>query len=144
MTEAAASHVAPFGSWSSPLAIDLLVRGAIRPLEIQVDGEDVYWLESRPEEGGRQALVRHRAGRTEDVVGPAMNVRDRVHEYGGGSYLARDGIVVASDWADGRLHRIVVGADPVPLTPPGAYRYADPVLDPIGGRPRRRARRGSE
>ncbi len=134
MTEAAASHVAPFGSWSSPLAIDLLVRGAVRPLEIQVDGEDVYWLEGRPEEGGRQALVRRRAGRTEDVVGPAMNVRDRVHEYGGGSYVAADGIVVASDWADGRLHRIVEGANPVPLTPPGAHRYADPVLDRIGRR----------
>ena len=36
---------------------------------------------------------------------PPFNVRTRVHEYGGGSYVVAGGVVVFSNFADGRLYR---------------------------------------
>ena len=64
-------------------------------------------------------------------------MRSRVHEYGGGAYAVRDGVVVFAEFTDGRLWRMDVAADaavdPRPLTPaaPDAgLRHADPVIDP--------------
>jgi dipeptidyl aminopeptidase/acylaminoacyl peptidase len=98
------------------------------------DGNDLYWLEDRPEEDGRQALVhRGQGGSLEEVAPPGVNVRTRVHEYGGGAFTVRDGIVVYADLADGRLFRIDDGAGtPRPLTPPGPVRYGDLTIDPTG------------
>ncbi len=57
-------QIAPYGSWSSPITSDLIVASSIGLGEILVDGSDVYWLESRPQEGGRSVLVRRAANGT--------------------------------------------------------------------------------
>ena len=76
----------PFGSWRSPITSDLIVQDSISILDVLVDGDDVYWLEGRPREGGRSVLVRRNAdGSTTDVNPAPLNARSRVHEYGGGS-----------------------------------------------------------
>ena len=57
-----------------------------------VDGEDLYWLEQRPQEGGRSVLVRRtQDGQTADLTPAPFNVRTRVHEYGGGAYIVSAG-----------------------------------------------------
>jgi len=99
-----------------------------------VDGDDVYWIEGRPDEGGRQVLVRWRAGETREVTPSGVNVRTRVHEYGGGAYVVADGLVCYTSFADSRLYRVDAAGAPVALTPPGAWHYADAVIDPA--RPR--------
>ena len=99
---------------------------------MRLDGDDIYWLEGRPQEGGRYALVRWRPDRsTREVTPPEFNVRTRVHEYGGGAYTVRDGIVYCVNFADQRVYRIEVAgsARPKPLTPAGAWRYADFEVD---------------
>ena len=53
---------APFGSWSSPITADLIVSKSVSIGEVFVGGDDVWWSEARPEEGGRVQLVRHRPG----------------------------------------------------------------------------------
>ena len=58
-----------------------------------------------------------------------FNVRSRVHEYGGGAYAVRDGIVVFSDFADNRLYRVRDGRT-TPLTPESDHRYADLRVHP--------------
>ena len=50
--------VAPYGSWRSPIRIDDLVGDNVTLAEPWLDGDDVYWLEGRPAEGGRRVLVR--------------------------------------------------------------------------------------
>ena len=50
--------VAPYGSWSSPVALDLVAAGFVRLAEARWDGEAITWLEGRAEDGGRQTLVR--------------------------------------------------------------------------------------
>jgi dipeptidyl aminopeptidase/acylaminoacyl peptidase len=122
----------PFGSWPSPIRIDDLVGGdVVRLSEPWIDGDDVYWIESRPAEDGRSVLVRHQGdGSTTDVTPPPFNVRTRVHEYGGGAYTAAGGTVVFSNLADGRLYRVDPGdAEAQPITPVGAFRYADVRFD---------------
>jgi acetyl esterase/lipase len=127
--------VAPYGSWRSPLPLELAVAGTIRLNEPRRDGDALTWLEGRPSDGGRITLVRLRPGGVpEDVSPPGINVRDRVHEYGGAPYLAVGDLVVVSDFATGRL--FVVAADRIatPITPDIAWRYADLVLDASRGR----------
>ena len=79
--------VAPHGSWSSPITLDLVAsEGSVGYGYLSSDDEGVYWLESRPEEKGRMALVfAPRGGEPIDVVPEDFNVRTRVHEYGGGA-----------------------------------------------------------
>jgi len=123
--------VAPYGAWRSRIRIDDVVGDVIVLAEPWIDGDDTYWIEGRPTEGGRRVLVRAAAdGSTVDVTPPQFNVRTRVHEYGGGSYVAAGGIVVFSDFSDGRLYRVDPGAsEAVPITPPGPWRYADMRAD---------------
>ena len=124
--------VAPYGSWSSPITLDLVANeGGVAYGYVAVDGEGVYWLESRPQESGRQALVYlPHGGSAVDVVPAGFNVRTRVHEYGGGAWFHDGNTVFCSNFDDSRLYRIdAPGAEPRPITPepptPHAWRYAD-------------------
>jgi len=90
-----------------------------------MDGDDVYWLESRPQEGGRSVVVR-RAG---DVLPAPFNARTRVHEYGGGAWTVADGTLYFSHDVDRRLYRLDPGGEPAPLTPAHDFRYGDGVID---------------
>jgi dipeptidyl aminopeptidase/acylaminoacyl peptidase len=117
------------------------VAGSISLLDVLLDDNDVYWVEGRPQEGGRYVLVRRRPdGATADVIPPPFNARTRVHEYGGGAAVLRDGVVYFSNFSDQRLYRLRPGKKPVPLTPepPGkapdaGLRYADGQIDPARG-----------
>jgi dipeptidyl aminopeptidase/acylaminoacyl peptidase len=122
----------PYGSWPSPVRIEDLLGDTVRLGEPWIDGDEVYWIESRPAEAGRSVLVRRTLdGTTEDVTPAPFDVRTRVHEYGGGSYTVAGGTVVFSNRADGRLYRLDPGgAEPQPITPEGDYRYADLRFDP--------------
>lgn len=128
-------QTAPYGSWRSPITADMVVAGTVRLMEPSFDGDDIYWIEMRPSEGGRYVVVRRTAdGRTSDVTPPGFNARTRVHEYGGGSYLSRNGTVFFSNFEDQRLYRQAAGGEPEPITPDAAFRYADAVVDPRRGR----------
>ena len=88
-----------------------------------VDGDAVYWSEARPLEDGRDVIVRWRDGALEDVIPAGWSARTRVHEYGGGAYAVRDGVVYFCRDSD---QRVYVGSNPV--SPAGA-RYADLQVD---------------
>ena len=117
--------IAPFGSWKSPLTSDLLVQGALGVGQPQLDGEDIYWVEMRPNEGGRHVIVRRAPdGVVTDITPPDFNARNKVHEYGGGDYAVAGGVVYFTNFADQRLYVQRPGAEPQPLTAEG-FRYAD-------------------
>ncbi|MDP1570897.1 MAG: S9 family peptidase [Vicinamibacterales bacterium] len=126
--------VAPFGTWTSPLSAVRATAGAIRFDHPVLDGDDLYWVEGRAAEGGRNVIVRHTAdGRLLDVTPPGFNARTRVHEYGGAAFTVHRGTVFFSNFTDQILHRHTPGGVPVPLTTPGA-RYADCSVDATHGR----------
>jgi dipeptidyl aminopeptidase/acylaminoacyl peptidase len=124
--------VAPYGSWSSPISLDVVAsEGGVAYGYLSADEDGVYWLEGRPEEKGRLALVYlEHGGSPIDVVPEGFNVRTRVHEYGGGAWFRDGKVVYCSNFDDSRLYRIDgPGAEPQPITPepaePHALRYAD-------------------
>jgi dipeptidyl aminopeptidase/acylaminoacyl peptidase len=124
------AQVAPYGSWKSPVTSDLIVAGAVGPGQTALDGGDVYWVELRPSEGGRNCVVRRaQGGGTEDVTPEGFNARTRVHEYGGGDFVVHEGTVYFSNFTDQRLYAQAPGEAPRPLTPEGKMRYADPTVD---------------
>ena len=53
--------IAAYGSWKSPISSDLIVKESIGLSAVRLDGQDVYWIELRPSEGGRHAVVRRTA-----------------------------------------------------------------------------------
>jgi dipeptidyl aminopeptidase/acylaminoacyl peptidase len=121
----------PYGAWTSPFTSDFLVSSSIRLGAPSAVGPDLYWLEGRPQEGGRQVIVRRSAdGRTTDVTPAPFNARTRVHEYGGGAVtFADDGTAYASNFEDQKLYRVRPGEAPQPLTDAPGMRYADGVID---------------
>ena len=128
-------NVAPYGSWKSPITSALIVSESIGIGEIALDGDDTYWTEMRPAEGGRYVIVRRAPdGQTADVTPQPFNARTRVHEYGGGAFAVSDGTVYFSNFDDQRLYRQHPGEQPQPVTPETDMRYADGVIDRRRGR----------
>ena len=127
--------VAPFGSWKSPITSAAIVAGTKGLAAVSLDGQDLYWKESRSAERGRLVLMRRTAdGSIEQVTPPEFNVRTMVHEYGGMDYVVHRGVVYFSNFSDQRLYRQTPGQAPEPITPPVKLRYADGVMDTRRGR----------
>ncbi|MEP7158282.1 MAG: prolyl oligopeptidase family serine peptidase, partial [Chloroflexota bacterium] len=128
-------RAAPYGSWPSEVSIEVAVSGSLALREPRLDGADVYWTEGRPEEQGRQVIVRwNEADGLRDVTPAPFNARTMAHEYGGGWYAVSDGEVFFANLEDGRIYRQARGGAPVALTAEGPYRYGDLLVD----RPRNR------
>ncbi len=128
-------HTAPFGTWVSPITSDLIVSETIAIGSIALDGDDIYWVEARPIEGGRNVIVRRTAdGQLTDVTPSSFNARTRVHEYGGGAFAIADGVVFFSNDKDQRIYRQDPDRTPAPITPTGPLRYTDGVIDRRRGR----------
>lgn len=125
-------HVAPYGSWKSPISADLVVKDAKRISEPQFDGETIYWIERRPDEKGRNVVVQRRPdGAVKDILPSPFNARSRVHEYGGGAYAVSGGTLYFTNYEDQRIYRLEPGADmPIPITPEDNTRYADLRISP--------------
>ena len=130
-------RTAPYGSWASPITSSLIASSTISLSLVESSGQDVYWIESRPLEGGRYVIVRRTSdGRTADVTPEGFNARTRVHEYGGGSYWVHGGTIFFTNFADQRLYRQDPGTPPRPITPDptvaAGLRHADGTLTPDG------------
>jgi len=135
MSNAGSVKTAPYGSWKSPITSDLIVAQSVVLSDVRLDGGNVYWLEGRPQEQGRSVVVRRdKNGAATDITPKPWNARTRVHEYGGGSWTVRDGVVYFSNFADGRLCCQKPAAEPRALTPAPPepardWRFADGIID---------------
>jgi dipeptidyl aminopeptidase/acylaminoacyl peptidase len=128
---------AAYGSWKSPITSALLTSSGIGFSELQFSDGQVYWLESRPDEAGRVAIVRCAAdGKTSDAVQQTFSARSRAHEYGGGAYFVHKDTIFFSNFKDQRLYRQEPKSEPVAITPepprPASLRYADGRVTPDG------------
>lgn len=87
----------------------------------------------RPSEGGRQVIVRQSAdGERVDMTPPGFNARTRVHEYGGGDYIALGDAVYFSNFADQQIYRLTENGEPELITrecDDARVRYADYAVD---------------
>ncbi|MFL6213120.1 MAG: S9 family peptidase [Blastocatellia bacterium] len=122
--------IAPYGSWKTPITSDLIVAGTIALSETALDGDDIFWIEGRAAERGRNCIVRCAPdGQVQDVTPPDFNARTTVHEYGGGAYAVCAGVIYFSSFSDQRLYRQTIDAAPQAITTSEKMRYADGIID---------------
>lgn len=107
-----------------------VASAAVRYAEVFLDGEDVYWLEGRPQEKGRTVVVRKRGDDIFDLLPEPWNVRSRVHEYGGGALAIDQGQFWFVNDADQQVYHSHTGVID-PLTGEPGCRYADLVFDSV-------------
>ncbi len=123
-------QLTPYGSWESPITADLIVGDTVRLGQVVLDGDDTYWIEMRPSEGGRNVIVKRSPhGDLTDLTPASFNARTRAHEYGGGAFTVKQGTVYFSNDEDQRIYSQTSKTAPRPLTPEKNYRYADAVVD---------------
>jgi len=126
-----------YGEWRSPIDGADVARKQVGLAFPVIDAAGVWWQESRPEDGGRIAVVRQGPdGIKRDLLPAPWNARTRVHEYGGKSYLPLPDGFVFANFADQRLYRCAGSGAPEPLSPAPdeeiADRFADFVVSPGG------------
>ena len=123
----------PYGSWSSPITAELVSGESVRlggvafsPAEPGV----VLWTEGRPWESGRNVLVRGGPdGRRQDLVGAPYDVRSRVHEYGGGAFLATESCIYFVHDADQQVYAREADGAVRRVSAAPSVRFADPSFD---------------
>ncbi|HVQ86936.1 MAG TPA: prolyl oligopeptidase family serine peptidase, partial [Actinomycetes bacterium] len=133
----------PYGTWSSPISAADVARGGVGlyfpGLVLTPAGLETWWVEERPSQGGRHAIVKRLSdGTTEDVIGPEWSPRSRIMEYGAHSWCHVDNVgTVFCFWDDQRLYLLADGSStPVALTPAGgedvSHMYGEPIAGPAG------------
>ncbi|TCD67717.1 hypothetical protein EIP91_012014 [Steccherinum ochraceum] len=122
---------ASYGTWKSPITADSIIENSASIDDVIVDPvtSAIYHIESRPNEGGRNVLIKTE-GNT-DLFGEGWNCRTGVEEYGGGAATAHNGVIYFSNFKDGRVYALKEGGQPEAITPENsAQRFADFAIHP--------------
>ena len=124
---------APYGTWTSPISAADVAAHDGRPGWVGFVGEEVWWTQPTPDQGGRIRLLRRGAdGAAAEVLPAPFSARNRVFEYGGRPWVARPGadgpVCVFTEWSDQRIYRHDA-AGTTPITPMPTHhaglRYSD-------------------
>lgn len=108
---------ASYGTWISPISAEKISSGSTVKLNMLIDENNTYYVETRPQNKGRSTIVkRDQAGNFQDMTPPDFNVRTFVHEYGGGAFTVDKGVIYASSASDSAIYVINPGKAPVRLT----------------------------
>lgn len=119
-----------YGSWESPWTAEHISASVVKLSHCVMESGKVYWLEARPAEGGRAVIVcREPDGTIHDITPAGFNVRTHVHEYGGGSFIIREGTVYFSNHADHGIWKQPPGKPPEKILALPDCRFADFELD---------------
>ncbi|KAJ7695401.1 alpha/beta-hydrolase [Mycena rosella] len=123
---------APYGTWNSPISSLMIAKMSVSTEDVLVDPvtSAVYYIEKRPEEGGRNVIVAHADGF--DVFGGDWNARTAVQEYGGAPATVYDNIILFSNFDDGQVYKVDVvrRSAPIPMTSKDNCRFADFAIHP--------------
>lgn len=108
----------PYGSWPSPISAADVAAGSHPVDGGRFVGDEIWWLERVPAEGGRTAVRRLVDGIPQTLLPAPWDARSRVHEYGGGAWATTDdGVLLFVEKTDQRVWSLRPGDDPRPLTP---------------------------
>lgn len=109
---------------------DRIAQAGLKLAQPTVGGGAIWWLEGRPAEGGRVALMRAAADGERELL-PGRSVRSRVHEYGGGAFtVAREGVAFVDD-ADQQVWWLPGAGDARSLAARPGVRHADLAIDVV-------------
>lgn len=105
--------------------------------DLNIDGDDIYWVERRPEQEGQYVVVKCSTDKqVRDITPNGWSARTIIYSYGGGAFTVSNGTIYFSNYDtvnfpktnDQRLFRQAQGKVPKPLTSLVAMRYGDPVI----------------
>lgn len=123
-------QVAAYGSWKSPITSDTIVSKTIGIANVALDRQNIYWLEKRPQEKGRNLIVGYFSEEgIKDVTPAPFNVRTKIHEYGGGAFTIERDTIYFVNYSDSLIYRQAIGGQPEPITEAAKRRYGDIIVD---------------
>lgn len=116
-----------YGSWPSDISAAAVAAGSHPVDAARFVGNEVWWSERMPADGGRTAIRTRRDGELVTLLGAPWDVRSRVNEYGGGAWTTNDtGALFFVDKSDQRIWALRPDGEPVALTPAGTRdRFGD-------------------
>ncbi len=115
----------------SPITPEVVAQAATGIGEPRSCNGTLYWLESRPAEGGRTTLLRLDGDTAAELTPEPHNVRSRIHEYGGAAYLPAGDTVYFVNAGDQNIFAVEAEGTIRQLTHSGPeIRYADLCADP--------------
>ena len=106
--------------WEPAIPLTEIFKDVLYLSQVQVAQESIYWVEMRSSEKGRFVLMQATSdGEIIEPLPPQYNVRTRVHEYGGVSYLVHQNTVWFVNFKDQRIYRksLQIDEPPIPITP---------------------------
>ncbi|KAJ7096672.1 alpha/beta-hydrolase [Mycena belliarum] len=131
-TTSSEPEIAPYGTWKSPISSIMIAKMSVSTEDVLVDPltSAIYYLDKRPEEGGRNVIVALANG--SDVFGEGWNARTAVQEYGGAPANVYDDVCLFSNFSDGQVYKVDLkrGSSPTPITGKDNYRFADFACHP--------------
>ena len=123
-------QAAPYGTWDSPITAKSLVENTIQLNEIEIDGDEFYWAEARPDEKGRTVIIRG-SDRKEMIPAP-FYARTTVYEYGGSCFTVHNKTVYFTNFEDQHLYKVDENEEPKVLNDTEGLRFADLTATPDG------------
>src|SRR4030095_3254090 len=119
-----------FGSWTSPITADVAVAETGSLSQPRIDGDNIYWIEGRPLEKGRNIVVARAAdGTIRNITPSPFNVRSQVYSYGGGAYAVSNKVVYFVNFGDNQIYQQVAGGAPTKITSSANCLFADICID---------------
>ena len=95
-----------YGAWPSPIDAGTITSATKGYAELNALDDALFWLESRPGEGGRSTLIHQADGVAQEITPAPFNPRSRVHEYGGGSYCVAGENVYFVHFVDQNIYSV--------------------------------------
>lgn len=123
---------AAYGSWLSPISAEMLSSSELVLGQTFIQADKVYWIERRAAEKGRSVLVCADVdgSNQHDVTAAQYNIRNAVHEYGGGSAIVTDSAAYFSHFGDHRVYKQDLASNAVSVvSKEGPSKFADFCLD---------------
>ena len=118
----------------TPLNAATVVGSTPALKEPRLAGQQLVWLEQRPQERGRTTLQWRPAGEPQapavELTPPPWNLRSRIHEYGGGAFTIAGEHVVLVDDGDRCLWHLDLKAIQAGAPPERHFRRLTPPADP--------------
>lgn len=125
---ASSKQIEKYGFWPSELSAEKVAGKALRFSGLATLSGDIYWSETRPDEGGRSVIVKRSvSGDVQDMIAPPFGASSRVHEYGGGEFGLGKDVLVFVNAKDQDLYKLNLdgASQPVRLTDMPNMRFAD-------------------
>tara|TARA_B100001093_G_scaffold506300_1_gene565001 strand:- start:2095 stop:4047 length:1953 start_codon:yes stop_codon:yes gene_type:complete len=120
------------GTWDSPISAKMVTNSSPNLHFLKAHNNNLYWVEGRPWDNGRNVIMcRFEDGTIKDVLPAPFSHLSRVHEYGGCAYAVHSEFLYFVNGSDQRIYKINLssGEPPLPITNDSNWRFADIIVD---------------